>query len=92
MVPERAGALRARGTVVGSVPDARAGDGAGRDVLEVAYDVRYAMADEVVGYGDAVLVLGPPDLREAVVRRLRDAAGLATGPADGAGQAEVERG
>ncbi len=44
------------------------------------------------GYGDAVLVLGPPDLREAVVRRLRDAAGLATGPADGGGQAEVERG
>ncbi|WP_175008543.1 WYL domain-containing protein [Cellulosimicrobium sp. TH-20] len=92
VVPERAGALRARGTVVGSVPDARAGDSAGRDVLEVAYDVRYAMADEVVGYGDAVLVLGPPDLREAVVRRLRDAAGLATGPADGGGQAEVERG
>ncbi len=54
--------------------------------------MRYAMADEVVGYGDAVLVLGPPDLREAVVRRLRDAAGLATGPADGGGQAEVERG
>ncbi|QJW36797.1 helix-turn-helix transcriptional regulator [Cellulosimicrobium protaetiae] len=88
VVPERAGALRARGTLVGSVPDARAGDGAGRDVLEVAYDVRYALADEVVGYGDAVLVLGPPDLREAVVRRLRDAAALGSGSEQGEGSTE----
>ena len=67
------------------MPDARAGDGAGRDVLEVAYDVRYALADEVVGYGDAVLVLGPPDLRAAVVRRLRDGAALGSAPDAGAG-------
>lgn len=90
VVPERAGALRARGTVVGSVPDARAGDGAGRDVLEVAYDVRYALADEVVGYGDAVLVLGPPDLRAAVVRRLRDAAALGSAQDAGAGAGKSE--
>jgi proteasome accessory factor B len=78
VVPERAAALRARGTVVGSVPgpSVQASHGAGRDVLEVPFSVRTALAEEVLGYGDAVLVLGPPELREVVVRRLREAAGL----------------
>jgi len=82
VVPERAAALRARGKVVGSVPD---GDtsGPGRDVVEVPFDVRTALADEVVGYGDAVLVLDPPELRDVVVRRLLEAADLG-----GAGEGE----
>jgi len=93
VVPERAGALRARGTVVGSVADARAGDGAGRDVLEVPFDVGYALVEEIVGYGDAVLVLGPPELRDGVVRRLRDAAALGSGRSPADGSTEVgERG
>lgn len=75
VVPERAAALRARGKVVGSVPGA-GGPGPGRDVVEVPFDVRTALADEVVGYGDAVLVLDPPELRDVVVRRLREAADL----------------
>ena len=34
-------------------------------------------ADELAAYGADVLVLEPADLREAVVRRLRGAAGVA---------------
>ncbi|MCB7137508.1 helix-turn-helix transcriptional regulator [Cellulosimicrobium marinum] len=75
VVPERAAALRARGTVVGSVTPAGV-SGAGRDVLEVPFEARSSLADEVVGYGDAVVVLDPPELRDVVVRRLREAAGL----------------
>ncbi|OLT49501.1 YafY family protein [Cellulosimicrobium sp. CUA-896] len=78
VVPERAAALRARGTVVGSAPVSSAQDahGAGYDVLEVPFSVRGALAEEVLGYGDAVLVLGPPELRDVVVRRLQEAAAL----------------
>ncbi|MFC8921902.1 helix-turn-helix transcriptional regulator [Cellulosimicrobium sp. NPDC057127] len=87
VVPERAAALRARGTVVGSVPaGAAAGSsGAGRDVLEVPFSVRAALAEEVVGYGDAVLVLGPPELRDVVVRRLREAAAVGGAGEEGRG-------
>ncbi len=46
----------------------------GRDVVEVAYRAARELAEEVVGYGDAVLVLDPPQVREAVVRLLRAAA------------------
>src|SRR5665647_3693061 len=35
------------------------------------------LADEITGYTDAVLVLGPAELREEVVRRLREAAAMA---------------
>ncbi|MBD5787467.1 WYL domain-containing protein [Cellulosimicrobium terreum] len=87
VVPERAAALRARGKVVGSVPDVSTGAaGPGRDVVEVPFDARTGLADEVVGYGDAVLVLGPPELRDVVVRRLQEAAAL--GSAGGTGEGE----
>lgn len=67
--PERAAALRAR--AIGPVDTA--GD---RDEIDVAYeDVEY-FADELAGYGDAVVVLDPPDLRDAVLSRLRAAAAL----------------
>lgn len=70
--PEGAAALRARGEVVDAI-EPRAG---ARDVvaLEVG-DVEH-LADEIAGYGDTVVVLDPPELREAVLRRLRAIATL----------------
>jgi proteasome accessory factor B len=44
----------------------------------VGYGSLPAMADEVAGHGADVLVVEPVALREAVVRRLRDVAALAT--------------
>jgi len=41
------------------------------------------IADEVAGYGDAVVVLDPPDVRAAVIDRLLAATRL-TGPTEGA--------
>ncbi|MET4223049.1 helix-turn-helix transcriptional regulator [Oerskovia enterophila] len=75
--PERAEALRARGRSDGD----GTGEGAGprqdgRDVVHVAYTNAHTFADEIAGYGDAVVVLSPPELRDAVVRRLRAAARL----------------
>ncbi|SKC71096.1 proteasome accessory factor B [Krasilnikoviella flava] len=70
VVAERAQALRAR-----AVP-AR-GDGTdGRDLLEVEFRSLSALADEVAGYGPAVVVLEPPHLRADVLRRLEAAAAL----------------
>lgn len=87
--PERAGALRARAVPVPAGTEsaesaesaAAAGDVAGRDVVAVRFTRLGQLADEVAAYGDAVLVLGPPELRSEVVRRLRDAAGLGDVPA-----------
>ena len=93
VVPERAQALRAR---------ALPGDGGaradGRDLVEVEFRSLSAFADEVAGYGPAVVVLEPPQLRADVLRRLSAAAALdgpgateeteesAQGAADGAGE------
>jgi proteasome accessory factor B len=70
MRPERGAALRAR---AGGAPRP-VGE---RDVADVAFEDVETFADEVAGYGDGVVVLGPPALREAVLRRLRAAASLA---------------
>jgi proteasome accessory factor B len=51
--------------------------GAGADVLVIEYGDTEAMADELVVLGPAVVVLSPPDLRDAVVRRLRAVLGQA---------------
>lgn len=76
--PERASALRARGSAAPQVPSnpsvARAV--ADREVVEVPYTSAHALADEIAGYGEAVLVLDPPELREHVLERLRAAAAL----------------
>lgn len=40
------------------------------------------LADELAGYGPEVLVASPPELREAVLARLRSTAAAHTGPAD----------
>lgn len=79
---ERASALRAR--AVTAAPDEPDADALGstatllahRDVVRVPFTSTTDLADEVAGYADAVVVLGPGDLREAVLHRLRAAAGL----------------
>lgn len=89
--PERAGALRARGRAAGE-GETRADSStttvpAGRDVVVVDFTSVQTVADEVAGYGDAVVVLDPPDLRAAVVERLRAASSLAGAPAPPSAQA-----
>ncbi len=60
--PGAAAGLRRYGTVVGSRD--------GRDVLEIGFaDVDW-LADWVAGFGTAVVVLEPADMRDAVVQRL----------------------
>jgi len=78
--PERAGALRARARVHG---DETGGAVPGRDVVVVDFTSVRTIADEVAGYGDAVVVLDPPDVRAAVIDRLLAATRL-TGPTEGA--------
>ncbi|MFI2295512.1 helix-turn-helix transcriptional regulator [Isoptericola sp. NPDC019571] len=99
VVPERAQALRARAVPATDGGDAadheNGGDGGrrggrrdGRDLLEVEFRSLSAFADEVAGYGPAVVVLEPPQLRADVLRRLEAAAGLdAAGAAGDAGSA-----
>lgn len=80
--PERASALRARGSAHAPAPDdprlTRAV--ADRELVSVPYTSAHALADEVAGYGEAVLVLDPPELREHVLERLRAAAALPLTP------------
>ena len=45
---------------------------AGWELLEVRYGATESFADELLGYGADVVVLTPQDLRDAVVRRLRE--------------------
>jgi len=89
--PERASALRSR-AVVGDADPAPAAAArldhtlADRDLLHVPYTSITAFVDEVVGYGDAVVVLEPPELRGRVVARLQAAAAL-----DPAGSSDLPR-
>jgi proteasome accessory factor B len=46
----------------------------GWDRVSVTYGAADAFADEVLGYGADVIVLEPPDVRDSVVRRLREVA------------------
>lgn len=71
--PGRAIALRARGEVTGEL----SADGEQRDVVTLSVNDVHRLAEELPGYGQDVVVLSPPELREAVVRRLRAVAGLA---------------
>ncbi|GAB2624606.1 helix-turn-helix transcriptional regulator [Pseudactinotalea suaedae] len=70
--PESAAALRARGSVVDSIE----GPTGARDVVALDVSDVEHVADEVAGYGHSVLVLDPPELREAVLARLRAVAAL----------------
>ena len=78
--PERAEALRARG-VATTLPDDAGADlrrvVADRALVRVPFRATWELAEEVAGYGDAVLVADPPELRAAVLRLLTLAAGLA---------------
>ncbi len=49
----------------------------GWERLTATYGATDGFADEVLGYGADVVVLEPPDVRDSVVRRLREAAGQA---------------
>lgn len=75
VAPDRALELRA-GAVPASpgttVPDAL-GD---RDLLEVTYTDPLALAGRLASLGEAVVVLAPPSLREAVLDHLRGVAAL----------------
>lgn len=71
VAPERAAALRARAVAGG----ARRPDG--RDVIVLETDDDESLAAELAPYGAAVLVLEPPSLRAAVLRRLHAVAALA---------------
>jgi len=77
--PERAEVLRARGRAL-EVDPTRAVD---RDLFAVQYRSTWELAEEIVTYGDAVLVLDPPELRAEVIRLLRTAAALDGGSVDG---------
>ncbi|SFA85346.1 helix-turn-helix transcriptional regulator [Cellulomonas marina] len=87
-VPEAA-AGQVEGQVEGHVEGRVAGQGTGRptaapdgrDVVVVPYRSPWELAEEVVGQGDAVLVLDPPELRRAVLRLLGAAARLDELPA-----------
>ncbi|GAA1985572.1 YafY family protein [Isoptericola halotolerans] len=73
VAPERAPVLRARAVGPGpGVPRAPRG----RDVVAVPFRSMTAIADEVAGYGAAVLVVEPAELRSEVRRRLAAAARL----------------
>ncbi|WP_407317852.1 WYL domain-containing protein [Isoptericola halotolerans] len=99
VVPERAPALRARAVVehvdgtAEEPADAHRHDRPraprGRDVVTVRFRSLTALADEVAGYGAAVLVLGPAQLRAEVRRRLTAAARLDVGtPAGRTGEGD----
>ncbi|MFE7408379.1 helix-turn-helix transcriptional regulator [Isoptericola sp. NPDC057559] len=103
VVPERAQALRARALPAPTEGGAGGGAGGGaradgRDVVEVEFRSLSALADEVAGYGPAVVVLEPAQLRADVLRRLTAAATLddppgaasAAGTTSGAGTTGTE--
>lgn len=71
LAPERASALRARGEA-----EATTAGPAGRDVYRLETTDVDRLAEEIAGHTDAVVVLDPPELRAAVLRRLRAAAAL----------------
>jgi proteasome accessory factor B len=66
----RCAALRLRST---PEPDPGADAADGWDVVRIAVEDAESFADEVAGHGADVVVLGPPDVREVVLRRLRGA-------------------
>jgi len=88
VVPERAQALRARAVAAADGGARTDGRGDGRDLVEVEFRSLSAFADEVAGYGAAVVVLGPAQLRADVLRRLEAAATLGATGSTGDGTKE----
>jgi proteasome accessory factor B len=92
--PERAGALRARAVDAPEDEAWRDDPHAAalaehRDVLHVPFRTQWELAEELVGYGEAVVVLAPDDLRGAVLHLLRTAAAL-DAPRDAAAGVPLE--
>jgi proteasome accessory factor B len=56
----------------GPAVDRNGGHHAGWDSVRLAYGDHESFAARLTGYGSAVVVLDPPELRDAVIRRLRD--------------------
>lgn len=90
VLPGRAAALRARARRPAEAPE---GPGAApwagsehRDLVEIDTADPDLLAEEIAGYGAAVVVLDPPEVRDGVRRRLRAIADLAGVPAAGGGQ------
>lgn len=73
---DRAGALRVRALDAPTPPEGAAPP-PGTDLVAVPYRRTEELAEEVTGYTDAVVVLAPETLRDAVVRRLEAAVRLA---------------
>lgn len=96
VLPERAGALRARAArgTPGAAPAPPADLSPvpnGFELVAVPFSRTAELADEVTAYTDAVVVLAPAPLRDAVVHRLRAAVAMGerlspAGP--GAGEAD----
>ncbi|WP_240645828.1 YafY family protein [Georgenia sp. SYP-B2076] len=85
ILPDRAAALRVR-AADGGTDTASPGGGplTDRDLVTVPFADLEVLAEDIAGYAESVLVLGPPELRESVLRRLRAIAALDTGDrADG---------
>jgi proteasome accessory factor B len=74
LAPERAEALRAR--ALPAEPGDERGAPPGREVVRVPFRAAWELAEQVVGYGDAVIVLDPPAVRDGVLAMLRTAAAL----------------
>ena len=70
--PGRAHGLRAAAVTTTPLDD-------GRDEIEVPFAVASDLAAEIASYGDAVIVVGPVDVRDAVVAHLREAVSGAVG-------------
>ena len=90
IAPDRAGALRSRAVPAqstGELAPTHVEAQAGLDLVAVPYARTTDLADEITAYTDAVVVLGPAALREAVVRRLLEAVvmGDRLGAEDGGG-------
>jgi len=66
VAPGRAHGLRAVAVATTPVND-------GRDEIEVPFAVASDLASEVASYADAVIVVGPVDVREAVIAHLHEA-------------------
>lgn len=75
VLPGRALGLRARAQ--DAPPDDAPGERwQGRELIRLPYADPFSFAGALAALGDAVVVLGPADLREAVLAHLRGAAGL----------------
>ncbi|WP_084343608.1 helix-turn-helix transcriptional regulator [Piscicoccus intestinalis] len=75
----RAHALRRRAGAVPSAEPSRPPEARSWEEIDVPYTDSQRLVDELCWYGPDVRVVGPPPIREAVLARLRAAAGIDAG-------------